>query len=338
MQLFTIGLSQLDSGGRSASPPIATFTEDDVRALARVFTGWTYAPCSGASKWPNPPCFQAPMVAVEANHDNSSKEFLGTTIATGSAEGDLDLALTTIEGISGSDRNMPNMAPFVATRLIQHLVTGNPDAAYVARVAAVFASSSGDLKQVVRAILEDPAAAAGDAAVTNDQGHLREPIFYVVSLLRALGAAVTGAPALAGYASNMEQPLFYPPSVFNYYSPFYLIPGTTTVAPEFQLLDQSAEFVRTNYAYQAIHNQIGSNIKIDLTNFTLLASDTNPATQTASITNMLNAVSQALLGAPMSAGMLSAIMPAMLATTVPGTRAANALFLVAASPQYQVVH
>jgi hypothetical protein len=53
---------------------------------------------------------------------------------------------------------------------------------------------------------------------------------------------------------------------------------------------------------------------------------------------MLNAVSQALLGAPMSADLLNAIMPAMLATTDATTRARNAVYLVAVSPQYQVQH
>ena len=52
---------------------------------------------------------------------------------------------------------------------------------------------------------------------------------------------------------------------------------------------------------------------------------------------MLNAVSTALLGSPMSSEMLNAVMPAMLATTNSTTRARNAVFLVAAAPQYQVV-
>ena len=340
MQLFTIGLSQLDPGAATTAPPMPTFTQDDVRSLARVLTGWTYAPCLGSSKWPNPPCFLAPMVAIEAHHDNTAKQFLGTTIATGSAEGDLDLALATIESYHGPEQTMPNIAPFIAQRLIQHLVTGNPDPAYVARVSAVFASSGGDLKQVVRAILEDSAAGYGNdgAALANDQGHLREPVVYAISLLRALGASILYDPSLAVYTTGMGQNLFYSSSVFNYYSPLYALPGTATVAPEFQLLAEPTAFAAANYAYRTAHNQISSDITIDFSNFSRLASDTNPATQIASLTAMLNAVSQALLGAPMSSGMLGAIMPAMLATINPTTRVQNAVFLVAASPQYQVVH
>jgi hypothetical protein len=40
----------------------------------------------------------------------------------------------------------------------------------------------------------------------------------------------------------------------------------------------------------------------------------------------------------MASNMLTAIMPAMLATANPTTRARNAVYLVAVSPQYQVQH
>ena len=138
------------------------------------------------------------------------------------------------------------------------------------------------------------------------------------------------------YTANMGQDLFDSPSVFNYYSPLYQLPGTTTIAPEFQILSQAASFYRANFAYRGVQNQIDSDIAVDLTNFTQLAADTNAATQSASLTTMLNAVSQALLGVPMPQDMLTAIMPAMVATNDAATRAKNAVYLVAVSPQYQI--
>ncbi len=278
------------------------------------------------------------MVPFEAHHDNTAKVFLGTTIQTGSAEGDLNLALQTIEESKGPQSTLPNMAPFVALRLIQHLVTSNPAPAYVSRVATVFAQSNGDLKQTVTAILTDQAAGNDGSTLPANQGHLSEPVLYTVALLRALNAATTSASPLAASAANMGQNLFNSPSVFNYYSPFYTLPGSSTVAPEFQILSQATSFDRANYAYRAVQNQISSDIVIDLTNFAQLASDTNTATESTSLTVMLNAVSQALLGEPMPPAMLSAIMPAMLATSDANTRARNAVYLVAVSPQYQVQH
>lgn len=337
MQLFTIGLVELNADGTpTTTPATPTYTENDVRAMARVLTGWTYSPCFAASKWTNAPCFQSPMIAVEAHHDNTAKLFLGATIQTGSAEGDLDLALRTIETSKGTQSALPNIAPFVALRLIQHLVTSNPTPAYISRVATVFAQSGGDLKQTVTAVLTDQAAGNDGSTLAANQGHLAEPVLFTVSLLRALNANTVYAPPLASYTTNIGQDLFVSPSVFNYYSPFYTLPGSSTVAPEFQILSQSTSFYRANYAYRAVQNQISSDIVIDLTNFAQLASDTNTATQSTSLTVMLNAVSQALLGEPMPPAMLSAIMPAMLATNDPNTRARNAVYLVAVSPQYQV--
>jgi len=294
-----------------------------------VMTGWTYAPCFAASKWTNPACFQSPMVAIESHHDNTAKSFLGVNIQTGSAAGDLDLALRTIEEYQSPQSTLPNIAPFISLRLIQHLVTSNPDPAYVSRVAHVFAQSNGDLKQTVTAILTDVAAGNDGSVLAANQGHLSEPVLYAVGLLRALNAATVYDPPLAGYASNMGQDLFFSPSVFNYYSPFYRLPGTATVAPEFQILSQSTSFYRANFAYRATRNELSNQIQVDLSNFIALAGNNN-------LTAMLNAVSQALLGQPMSQEMMNAIMPAMQATTDATTRARNAVFLVATSPQYQV--
>ncbi len=337
MQLMSIGLAQLNSDGSwTTVPPTPTYSENDVRALARVFTGWTYPPCSGTSTWTNPKCFQSPMVAIEAHHDNSAKLFLGTTIQTGSAEGDLDLALQTIEAQQAPQSSVPNIAPFISLRLIQHLVTSNPTPAYVSRVATVFAQSGGDLKQTVTAILTDPEAGNDGSTLAPNQGHLMEPVLFAVSLLRALNARIVYSPPLEWYTAQMGQDLFNSPSVFNYYSPFYTLPGTSTVAPEFQILSQATSFSRANFVLSALKNQISSDIVIDLTNFAQLGADTNPATQTASLTTMLNAVSQALLGGPMPADMLNAILPALVATKDANTRAFDAVYLVAVSPQYQV--
>jgi uncharacterized protein (DUF1800 family) len=337
MQLFSLGLAELNADGSSTTNPATPpYGENDVRALARVFTGWTYPACFAASKWTNPACFQSPMVAIEAHHDDTAKSFLGVNIQTGSAAGDLDMALRTIESFQSPQSGVPNIAPFVALRLIQHLVTSNPDPAYVSRVAKVFAQSNGDLKQTVTAILTDSAAGDNGATLAANQGHLSEPVLYTAGLLRALNANVVYSPPLSSFTTSMGQDLFFSPSVFNYYSPFYHLPETPTVAPEFQILSQATSFSRANFAYRAAWNQINTDVQIDLSNFVELAADTNAPTQTASMTTLLNAVSQALLGQPMTTEMLNAIMPAMLATTDANTRARNAVFLVAASPQYQV--
>jgi uncharacterized protein (DUF1800 family) len=80
------------------------------------------------------------------------------------------------------------VGPFVGLRLIQHLVTSNPSPAYVRRVAAVFRGTAGDMKSVVRAILLDDEARTAPAGGV--AGHLREPVLWITSWLRPLGARV----------------------------------------------------------------------------------------------------------------------------------------------------
>jgi uncharacterized protein (DUF1800 family) len=331
LQLFTVGLAQLNPDGtETSSPPSPVYTEDDVRALARVLTGWTFPTCgSGAPLWPNPSCYQGQMVAVDTHHDQGPKSLLDVNIESGSATGDLELALNTIESHHATNSAIPSIAPFISLRLIQHLVTSNPNPTYVARIAEKYAACGGDLKQVVTAILKDPAAATSS-------GHLREPIFYEMSLLRALNATVTSPYMIPVFAANMGQNAFDQPSVFNFYSPLFRLPSGQ-LAPEFGTYNQQSALERANYAYAVTHNSWpGGNVKIDLTNLTTLASDTNPATRTASLTALLNASSQALLGIPLRSDMAAAILPALLATSNPVTRAETALYLLAISPQYQI--
>ena len=177
MQLFTIGLLMLNADGsvqtNAAGTPVETYTQNDVSGLARVFTGWNVN-VSGLAK-PYPPDYQQrPMVSIAANYETGSKSFLGTTIPAGTSASDgMNLALNTIF-------NHPNLPPFVAKKLIQHLVTSNPSPAYVARISGVFANNGagvrGDMKAVIEAILLDNEARNAASATSPSYGKLQEPV------------------------------------------------------------------------------------------------------------------------------------------------------------------
>ena len=51
-------------------------------------------------------------------------------------------------------------------------------------------------------------------------------MLFVVSLLRALNATVTDHPFMSDKAEEMGQKVFYPGSVFSYFSPGYRVRGT----------------------------------------------------------------------------------------------------------------
>jgi hypothetical protein len=47
-------------------------------------------------------------------------------------------------------------------------------------------------------------------------------------------------------AGLMGQDPYYPPSVFSYYSPNYVVPGTSLLAPEFSILNTNTTIQRIN--------------------------------------------------------------------------------------------
>ena len=80
----------------------------------------------------------------------------------------------------------------------------------------------GDLGAVVKAILLDTEA-RGDAPASAQFGHLREPAHFIAGVFRSLGGQSDGVYLEAASAS-MGQPVYGPPSVFNYYAPNYAAP------------------------------------------------------------------------------------------------------------------
>ena len=272
MQLFCLGLNQLNPDGspvlNSSGNPVPTYTQNDVMSLGRVFTGWTFPPKSGAaSQDHNPEYYGGPMVPVESLHDTGAKVFLGQTIPAGqSAEQDLAAAL-------GIIFNHPNVGPFVAKQMIEHLVSSNPSPAYVQRVAQAFNSGMfnsygsgkrGDMQAVIAAILLDPEARQGDnpATASPTDGKLREPVVMIVSIARAFHAK-TDAGGFAESGDSMAQNVFYPATVFNFFPPVNPIAGTTLNGPEFGIFNTASSLARVNFINDAVYGVMGSNTQLD---------------------------------------------------------------------------
>jgi len=346
MQLFTIGLSQLNQDGTlqldSSGNPIPNYDETIIQNFAKVYTGWTYSTKPGATlQKHNPAYYVGPMVPFESNHDTTRKTLLnGLVVPAGqTAEQDLKAALDNIFA-------HPNVAPFVGKQLIQHLVTSNPSPAYVSRVSAVFNNDGsgvkGNLAAVVMAVLLDPEARAADDNSTGTPatgGKLREPVFYLASMMRGLGAVVNDTNNLTGLATNLGQQLFYPGSVFNYFAPGYLIPstiteGATLLGPEFQLESPSAGVTRYDTVNSIIYGNLGAGTVIDLTPFSSLGN-----TSAALFSAVSNAFFYGQLPPAMQAVMQSATSVITGTTTAAAqARAQAALYLALSSAYYNVEH
>ena len=179
----------------------------------------------------------------------------GTAVTT-YANNSLDQALDNIY-------NHPNVAPFVSKFLIQQLVTGDPTPAFVGRIAAVFnanRTNPAQLKEVIKAILLDPEA-RGDAKTDPHYGKMREPVLYLTNIARHFDVRSADRSGLsdgvvAVETNAMGQNAFMSPTVFNYYAPEYIVPGTSFNAPEFALFTTGTSVARINFGNTMIFNRI----------------------------------------------------------------------------------
>jgi uncharacterized protein (DUF1800 family) len=337
MQLFTLGLNVLNADGTSqldgSGNPIPTYTQNDVMALGRSFTGWTYPTEPGATlQKHNPSFYGGPMVAFESNHDSGAKTFLGQSLAAGqTAEQELDAALTIIF-------NHANLPPFVAQQLIEKLVTSNPSPAYVGRVAAAFSSGKfqsygtgkrGDLQATVAAILLDPEARRGDSTTTSvaTDGKLREPDVMMISIARAFHGTTDGT-GFTGWSGNLSESLFNSGSVFNFFPPVNPIAGTTLNGPEFAIFNTNTALARINFINSIVYGSISSGTKIDLT----------PVMNAGTPDQMADYLNALFLHGTMSSQVKTSIVTALgaLSSTDTKDQAKAAVYLVTSSSQYQV--
>lgn len=374
-QLFTIGLFMLNQNGTlqldGQGQPIPTYDQTTVNNFTKVFTGWNFCNTAGAAcpnvqpgivNYIDPLLFNQGVTTVGNNrHDLTAKTLLtypGSTTSTIAACANCT-TLPLIDTYANASFNQtldnifnhPNVGPFVSKNLIQHLVTSDPTPAYIGRVAAVFNNNGsgvrGDLKAVVWAILLDPEA-RGDAKTDPNYGKLREPVQLFTNVARTFNvsnAAGTGPSDGVFYSpannllTTMAQSVFYSPTVFNYYSPDFQIPGTALLGPEFGLMTTGTAIARANFANTMVFSRINaSGVNVPVGTSFLYADMQALAAADATGNQLLDALNQKLMHGTMSASMKSTILTAVtnIVATNPLARAQQAVYLVAASSQYQI--
>lgn len=363
LQLFSIGLFKLNQDGTmqidNQGNPIPTYTQEDINNFSKVFTGWSF--CETTAVCPNrtagAPNYKDPMLINPSNHDLTEKTLLSypnavnTTIPacqncttneaiTAYANDSLDKAIENIF-------NHPNVAPFIGKLLIQHLVTSDPSPAYVARVSAAFNNNGsnvrGDMKAVIRAILLDPEA-RGNIKTAPRYGKLREPVQLITNLTRIFPAKSFNGEdlsdgSLGNYTKKLGQNPFYSDTVFNYFPPTYIVPGTTILAPEFGLLNTGTAINRTNLLYLLIFEGLTPTATDSLKGTSLDFSEIIPyAENDPSGNQLLDVLNYKMMHGALTAEHKNSILTAVLAVPAnnPLLRVKTAVYLIAASSQYQV--
>lgn len=176
---------------------IGTYSEADVKAAARAFTGW-------AAKPTMPPFFLGPFdmefAFDPADHDDGEKTFLGRT---GNFNGD-DIIDIIVE--------QPATARFVARRLYLYFVSDQADEAEVERLAEVFRSSGGEIRAILRAIFLSEHFKS-EALRFRKVKSPAELVWGVVRLVDRYRIPELDVCDLPAYSTYMGQMLLNPPSV-----------------------------------------------------------------------------------------------------------------------------
>jgi uncharacterized protein (DUF1800 family) len=355
LQLFSIGLYMLNQDGTpkldAGGNLIPTYTQAEVNGFTKVFTGWTFCGQECPDTQPGIRNFRAPMSLNPANHDTTEKQILSypgavSIIPAGlTADQDLQMALDNIF-------YHPNLAPFVGKILIQQLVTSNPTPAFVGRVSKVFNDNGqgirGDMKAVIRAILTDPEA-RGNLKTDPDYGHLREPVLFVTNILRPAnptanlnasgGCNNQSDGVLNGVTLTLDQDVFNPPSVFNYYPLTYTLQNTELHAPEFGIFSTGTALKRPNFVNQMVFGtgvvptgDAPCGTKIDVSRWQALAS-ADPSGALL-VDTMNTEILHGSMSPPVRAQILNAVQAVAPADSL--KRGRTALYLVTTSPQFQV--
>ena len=352
MQLFSIGLVQLNADGTprrdAAGRSVATYTNADIGGMAKVFSGWSWAgPDTSDNRFrdwlanPDPNRDILPMQPYAQYHSTSEKRFLGVTVPvnTGARE-TLRIAIDTL-------LNHPNTGPFMGRQLIQRLVTSNPSTAYLSRVAAAFANNGagvrGDMKAVIRAVLLDSEARSPALSGDGRHGKVREPVLRLTAWARAFGASSASGDFRIRETSwpgwGVGQTPLRPASVFNFYRPGYVPPGSAIanaglVAPELQIIGESQVTAYLNFMSSVVESGIGKDNDVLCRYASEVAAASNPGV-------LLDRLDLLLTGQRLSASTRSAIRTAiesvpMTASNAALNRVRIAVLLTLCSPEFMV--
>ena len=182
MELHTLGVE----GG---------YNQQDVMELARCLTGWTVKTDFWRGDFTFNPDF----------HDWGAKTVLGMKIEPASrAEEGVREAEQVLERLAAH----PSTARFTAFKLARRFIADDPPEALVAKGAAAFAQTNGDIRAVLRTILLD--------GLAQIQPKFKRPVDFVVSALRLLNAHTEANGQLLDYLARMGQVPFRWPTPDGY--------------------------------------------------------------------------------------------------------------------------
>jgi uncharacterized protein (DUF1800 family) len=301
MELFTVG--------------VGNYTEPDVYAAARVFSGWNLQQIGNAADGSR----HFEFLYIAGNHETTAKTFSfpiypdgNRTIPARSAADGMQDGIDFINGLAA----LPATARYLATKLYRFFVNefGAVNETFVNRIANVYLQSRYDMRAVMREVLLSPEFLDESAYFSR----YAWPVEFIIRSLKDIGWNGFSVNDALTPMSNMGMILFEPPDVSGWDA------GQTWFST-------SAMLSRLNFAAQLAANQRFN-----------LATAARANNATSSPEALLAFVTTALASAPLSlsvTGELAAYLRATGAWTGSDTqiqaKAAGLVHLVAGSPEYQ---
>jgi uncharacterized protein (DUF1800 family) len=209
------------------------YTQQDIIAVARCFTGWTIRePLRGGGFEFN-----------DRVHDKGEKVVLGVTIPAGGGKED---GLRVLDILA----NHPSTARFISRKLAQRFVADDPPPALIDRMARTFREKDGDLREVMKTMLDSKEFWSQGAW----RAKMKSPLEMVASAVRATGADVESAFILANQLQQLGQPLYRKMEPTGY----------SSAAAEWT--NSAALLARMNFALNLTQNRVPG-LKLDSSRF-----------------------------------------------------------------------
>lgn len=179
------------------------FTEDDVREVARAFTGWRHSRVVDPAPrmligGPEYPSLPVPVFEFDSlSHDAEAKRPFGLTLAAGRGMEDGEDVLDYLA-------RSPRTARHLARKLAVRFVSDDPPASLVDRAAVEYLRTDGDIGAVVRSIL----MSVEFRSPANYGAKIKSPLGFLLSMRRALNAPLDTAGEAVDLLIDLGQPSF----------------------------------------------------------------------------------------------------------------------------------
>jgi uncharacterized protein (DUF1800 family) len=238
MELHTVGVN----GG---------YSQADVTSLAAILTGW------GVDR----PNQGGPFLFDPKRHEPGPKVWLGHTINGAPASpmpgGDgMQQGIEALRLLASSAKT----AHFISYKLAQRFIADEPPPALVDRMAATYLSTDGDIKAILRTVVQSPEFNSRSFF----RNKVKTPMEFVASAFRTTATDPANPGALVNTLKTMGMPLYY------------ALPPTGYYITADQWMNSTALVDRLNFAYQLTGSKF-ANQKFDSAHVLALGLMAQPA-------------------------------------------------------------